>query len=58
VNPGGTTAVTACSINWTAGQTIANGIVCKLNASRQLTVVAGGSSTSANFIIDITGYYL
>jgi len=58
VNPGGTTAVSASSINWTAGQTIANGIVCSLNGSRELTIVAGGSGTSANFIIDITGYYL
>lgn len=58
VNPGGTTAVAASSLNWTAGQTIANGIVCALDASRQLTIVAGGSNTSANFLIDITGYYL
>lgn len=58
VNPGGTTALGASSLNWTAGQTIANGIVCALDASRQLTIVAGGSNTSANFLIDITGYYL
>lgn len=58
VNPGGGTTMGASSINWTAGQTIANGIVCALNASRQLTIVAGGAATSTNFIIDITGYYL
>jgi len=58
VNPGGNTTVGASSLNWTAGQTIANGIVCTLNTARQLTVIAGGTATSTNFIIDITGYYL
>lgn len=58
VNPGGNTVAGASSINWTAGQTIANGIVCALNTTRQLTVIGGGVGTSANFIIDITGYYL
>jgi hypothetical protein len=58
VNPGGNSTVTASSVNWTAGQTVANGIVCALSGSRQLTVIAGGSGASANFIIDITGYYL
>lgn len=58
VNPGGNTTLGASSINWTSGQTVANGIVCALNGSRQLTVIAGGAATSSNFIIDITGYYL
>ncbi|MDP2290406.1 MAG: hypothetical protein Q8M22_04415 [Actinomycetota bacterium] len=58
VNPGGNTTVGASAINWTAGQTVANGIVCALNTTRQLTIIAGGSVTSSNFIIDITGYYL
>ena len=59
VNPGGNSAVNASSINWYgANQIIANGTLSSLNTSRQLTVVAGGTSTSANFIIDITGYYL
>ena len=58
VNPGGNTTMGASAINWTGGQTIANGIVCALNASRELTVIAGGTGTSSNFIIDITGYYM
>lgn len=59
VNPGGVTTVSASSINWYgANQIIANGTLSSLNTSRQLTVVAGGTSTSANFIIDVTGYYL
>ena len=57
INPGGTTDVSASSINWSAsGQILANGISLKLNATRQITVV-NGSPGSTNFIIDILGYY-
>jgi hypothetical protein len=57
VNPGGVTAVTASTINWSAaGQVVANGISLTLNANRELTVVCEGGST--HFIIDINGYYL
>ncbi|CAB4873524.1 unannotated protein [freshwater metagenome] len=56
VNPGGATAVTASSINWSStGQVLANTGVVKLNDSRQITVVQGGGAT--DFIIDIVGYY-
>jgi hypothetical protein len=59
VNDGGNTTVAASIINWTApGQTIANSSVVKLNGSRQITVICGGTSTSCNFIIDVLGYYL
>lgn len=58
VNPGGTTTMGASAINWTAGVAIANGLTFTLNSSRQLTVVAGGTGTSANFLIDVFGYYL
>lgn len=59
VNDGGNTTVAASIINWTApGQTIANSSVVKLNSSRQITVICGGTSTSCNFIIDVLGYYL
>ena len=58
VNPGGDSTVGASSLNWTTGENVANGIVCALNGSRQLTIVAGGSGTSANVVVDITGYYL
>jgi hypothetical protein len=57
INPGGTTDVSASSINWSAsGQILANGISLKLNATRQITVV-NGSPGSTQFIIDILGYY-
>lgn len=57
VNPGGTTTVSASSINWSAsGQMLANGISLKLNGTRQITVV-NGSPGSTQFIVDILGYY-
>ena len=58
VAPGGTTAVTASTINWaSAGATIANGSMSTLDDSRQLAVLAGGIGTT-HFIVDITGYAL
>lgn len=58
INPGGDTAVRSSTINWTAsGLTIANGISLTLDGARQITVV-NVSGGSADFIIDISGYYL
>lgn len=58
VNPGGSTVVESSTINWSAaGQILANGVILTLNATRQLTVVAGGGGTT-ELLIDITGYYL
>ena len=57
VNPGGTTVVSASTINWSAsGQVLANGVVLTLNGSRQLSVI-NGSGGSTQFIIDVLGYY-
>ncbi len=48
----------ASSINWfTSGEVVANGGVVQLGGDRPVAVRAGGSG-SANFVIDITGYYL
>ena len=58
VNEGGNTTVSASAINWSAsGLTLANGSLVKLNDSRQITVICGGTATSCNFIIDVVGYY-
>ncbi|CAB4945020.1 unannotated protein [freshwater metagenome] len=58
VNPGGVTAVSASTINWSAaGQILANGVALTLNDSRQLTAV-NRSPGSTDFFIDITGYWL
>lgn len=57
VAPGDASAVTSSSINWTAtGQIIANGLMVKLDASRQVKAFAMIGST--NFIVDVLGYYL
>ena len=59
VAPGDAASFTASTVNWTAaGVTVANGGVCKLDASRQLKIFMGDQPGSANFIVDITGYYL
>lgn len=58
VNEGDATGFTASSINWSAtGQLLANGLVVKLDGSRQVKVFAGGGG-STNFLIDVLGYYL
>jgi hypothetical protein len=56
VNPGGTPAVTASSINWSGGMTLANGLTVALDASRQIKVFCVGGT--ANLIIDVLGYYI
>ena len=59
VNPGGTTEVNAATINWFgAGQILNNGVTVTLNAAREVTVICGGSGASADFVIDVTGYFL
>lgn len=58
VNEGGNATVSASIINWSAaGLTLANSSVGKLNGSRQITVVCGGTATSCHFIVDVVGYY-
>ena len=60
VNPGGTVTINAATINWSAsGQILNNGVTLTLNASRELTVIAGGSAGAAtDFVIYVTGFYL
>lgn len=58
VNPGGVTAVSASTINWSAsGSLLANTGVVKIDSSRTVTAIAGGGG-STDFIIDIVGYYV
>jgi len=59
VNPGADATVSTSHLNWTAsGINIANPGTIGLDAARQTTVICGGPSTSAHFIVDVTGYYL
>lgn len=59
VNEGGNGVLASSAINWSAsGTTIANGSVVKISPSREVTVVCGGGAgVSAEFIIDVVGYY-
>jgi hypothetical protein len=58
LNPGGNTLVTSSAINWSAaGQILTTGSVVAINASRQVTVIAGGPG-STDFLLDVVGYYL
>lgn len=57
INPGGTTAITAATVNWAAGQNIGNAGTFTLNSSRELEAVFGPGN-GAHLTIDITGYYL
>jgi hypothetical protein len=58
VVPGDAVAQSGSSINWTStGIDIANGLIGKVDASRQVKVFAGGGGQT-HFVIDITGYFL
>ncbi len=58
VTPGDATTFTASAINFGTGESVANGGVIKLDASRQVKVWCGDQTGSTHVIIDITGYYL
>lgn len=56
VNPGGDAVVHASTINWAAGQTLANSGVIGVSPTRTITLVCGGGTTQV--IIDVIGYYV
>jgi hypothetical protein len=56
VNPGGDAVVHASSINWLAGQSLANTGVIGISPTRTITVICGNGTTQ--FIIDVIGYYV
>lgn len=58
INSGVDATVYSSHINWSAsGLSLANAGTIGIDGLRQLTVICGGTSTSAHFIVDITGYY-
>jgi hypothetical protein len=59
LNPGGVATISAATINWSAaGQILNNGVTLAISASRELTVVAGGSGgATTDFVLDVTGYF-
>jgi hypothetical protein len=57
VAPGDATSIAGSSINWMAtGQTLANGLVVKLDSLRQVKAFVVGPSTQ--FILDVLGFYV
>lgn len=58
VVPGDALVQSGSSINWTSsGIDIANGLIGKVDALRQVKVFAGGGGQT-DFVIDITGYFI
>jgi hypothetical protein len=59
VVPGDAAAFTASTLNWSAaGQSVANGSIVKLDASRQVKVFNGDGTGSTHVLIDVTGYFI
>ena len=59
VVPGDATGFTASTMNWSAAnQSVANGSIVKLDASRQIKVFNGDGTGSTQVLIDITGYFI
>jgi hypothetical protein len=56
VNPGTSAEVGASTINWLAGQVLANGIIVGIDEARRVTLVAGGGG-AAHVILDVSGYF-
>lgn len=60
LNPGGITTTDGATVNWSAtGQILNNGVIVKLNDTRGVTAVVGGSApTRTDLVLDVTGYFL
>jgi hypothetical protein len=56
VNPGGDTVLHGTTINWLAGQSLANTGVVGVPPTRRVTVICGNGSTQ--FLVDVVGYYV
>lgn len=59
VLPGDAATFETSTINWPSPNfVVANGSTVTLDSSRSIRVFCGGAASAADFIIDITGYYL
>ena len=58
LGPESTTPPTSSSVNFTAGQVIANGFTLALNAHGQLYAIDQATRGQTDIVIDITGYFL
>jgi len=57
VYPGGTTQPLVSTINYGAGQTRANNGIVPLGVAGEIAVLCSQASGSADFILDVTGYF-
>ncbi len=57
VYPAGSPVPATSTLNFSAGQTVANLVVAGLSSSGQIQVSIGGSSGSAQVVIDVEGYF-
>ncbi len=53
--PAGATKATVSTVNWVAGQTVPNRVIVKVGANGAITLY--NNSGTANFIVDVSGYY-
>jgi len=57
VVPGSAADFATSSINFTTGQTLANGLTVGLDNNRQVKVFCGGAAGSTHVVIDVAGFY-
>jgi hypothetical protein len=55
--PAGTAVPNTSTVNYAAGQTRANNAVVALGSGGQLTVYSGQGLGTADFVLDVTGYF-
>ncbi len=53
--PAGATRAMVSTVNWVAGQTVSNRVIVKVGANGEITLY--NNSGTANFIVDVSGYY-
>ncbi|HEX4983929.1 MAG TPA: hypothetical protein VFV63_19645, partial [Ilumatobacteraceae bacterium] len=59
LTPGDAASFTASAINWSgADQSLANGLIAKLDANRFVKVWCGDQSGSTHVLLDVNGYWL
>jgi hypothetical protein len=59
LTPGDAATFTASAINWSsADQSVANGLIVKLDANRFVRVWCGDQSGSTHVLLDVNGYWL
>jgi hypothetical protein len=59
LTPGDAASFTASAINWSgADQSVANGLIAKLDANRFVKVWCGDQSGSTHVLLDVNGYWI